>query len=198
MRVLFLILSLSLTNTSMAESANPHENVRNLQPSPAPEASESGGGVTDTSADWEAEYLAGQKLRGKGVRMGLIGLTGAVAGIAMYTGGQDFDASGAIGVSGFLVMWAGSGVSAWGTSVERRALVRAGAVQRGCIGCVAAWGTAIYGMMFPVSYIISSTQSASNRRIYRNVMGQGGGDLSFHISPMPTPSGMGLGLNGTF
>ncbi len=203
MRTVVLLMSLGLTNTSMAESASLPETVNGLQPSPGAEASEGSGGVAEMPVDWNARYHAGQKLGNLGKNMGWLGLVSIFGGLAMFDlkvveGHGDIGA--AVAVSGLLVVWAGSGVAAYGTSTEHKALVQMGAVPSGCLGCIGAWVGAIYPPIlgWGISYVVSGAQRRADERTYRALGGETEDTVSFRISPMATPSGLGFGLNGSF
>jgi hypothetical protein len=203
MRTVVLLMSLGLTNTSMAQPASLPETVNSLQPSPAAEASEGSGGVAEMPVDWNARYHAGQKLADVGKNMGWLGLASIFGGLAMLEmnsveGNKELAAP--IAVSGLLVVWAGSGVAAYGTSKEHKALVQMGAVPSGCLGCVGAWVAAIYPPVlgWGISYVVSGAQRRADERTYRALGGESDDTVSFQISPMATPSGLGFGLNGSF
>jgi hypothetical protein len=203
MRIVALLVSLGLTTTSMAEPGSLPETVESLQPSPDTPASEGSGGVAEISVDWNARYHAGQKLGDVGKNMGWLGLASVIGGLAMFDldaveGNKDIGA--AVAVSGLMLTWAGAGVAAYGTSTEHRALVQMGAAPSGCLGCVGAWVAAIYPPIlgWGISYVVSGAQRRADERTYRAFGGETEDTVSFRISPMATPSGLGFGLNGTF
>jgi hypothetical protein len=130
--------------------------------------------------------------------LGLVSIFGGLGILEMNSVEGNKEIASTVAVSGLIVGWAGAGVAALGTSREHRALVKMGSAREGCLGCLLAWGTAWNPLFALASYPISAAQRRADAGIYDATMGQGEDTVSFQISPMATPSGLGFGLNGSF
>jgi hypothetical protein len=153
---------------------------------------------------WETDYQAGRRLSKRGFTMGGVGLGMVVGGIALGLAsyGAGSDAGVGLGlfsaVGGFAAIWGGAGVSAWGATKSHSALARAGIVNRGCVGCVGAWATAIYPLTVPVSYLSSFVQMEVDRSKYEKAVRYGPVSSTIRLAPVFGRTGTGLSVKGAF
>tara|TARA_B110000495_G_scaffold197793_1_gene208612 strand:- start:327 stop:1169 length:843 start_codon:yes stop_codon:yes gene_type:complete len=152
---------------------------------------------------WETDYQAGRRLSKRGFTMGGVGLGMVVGGAAIALSSDGWDdsrvAAGALlALGGGGAFWGGAGVSAWGATKSHSALARGNIVNRGCVGCIGAWATAIYPGTTPVSYVVSFVQMEVDRSKYEKAVRYGPVSSTIRLAPVFGRTGTGLSVKGAF
>lgn len=135
--------------------------------------------------------------------MGGVGLGMVAGGTAIALSANAFSdsrivAGAIIALGGGAAIWGGAGVSAWGATKSHSALARGNIVNRGCVGCIGAWATAIYPGTTPVSYVVSFVQMEVDRSKYEKAVRYGPVSSTIRLAPAFGRTGTGLSVKGAF